>query len=32
MQTYPVIACIGLAVGWCGFMSGNFLTRSPDVQ
>jgi hypothetical protein len=31
-ETYPVLACIGLAVGWCGFMCGNFLTRSPDVQ
>ena len=32
VQTYPVIASIGVAVGWCAFMSTTFLTSSPDVQ
>mmetsp|Transcript_5013 Transcript_5013/g.6686 ORF Transcript_5013/g.6686 Transcript_5013/m.6686 type:complete len:100 (+) Transcript_5013:22-321(+) len=31
-ETWPVIACIGVAVGWCGFVSTTYLTKSPDVQ
>eukprot|EP00353_Schmidingerella_taraikaensis_P013365 CAMPEP_0185583146 /NCGR_PEP_ID=MMETSP0434-20130131/21349_1 /TAXON_ID=626734 ORGANISM="Favella taraikaensis, Strain Fe Narragansett Bay" /NCGR_SAMPLE_ID=MMETSP0434 /ASSEMBLY_ACC=CAM_ASM_000379 /LENGTH=103 /DNA_ID=CAMNT_0028202155 /DNA_START=22 /DNA_END=333 /DNA_ORIENTATION=+ len=31
-ETYPVIACIGVAVAWCGWVSTSYLTSSPDVQ
>lgn len=31
-EVYPIAACLGLAVAWCGFMSTRSLFANPDVS
>jgi len=31
-EVYPIIGCMGVALGWCAFMSGRHLFTSPDVS
>jgi hypothetical protein len=31
LQAYPVIACMGFALYWAGYVSSKYLVSSPDV-